>query len=492
MNIPRTNALLWLATALLIMPNGAKSQDYLHTSGGQIADSKGNVVRLTGLSWFGLETPNYCPHGLWVRSMDSMLDQIRGLGYNMIRVPFSTEMLDPGSTPNGIAYNLNPDLQGLTGLQILDKLVAGARQRGLKIVLDRHRLEPWSQSPLWYDSQYSEARWISDWQMLAQRYNANDTVIGCDLHNEPHTPADWGSGNLSTDWRLAAERAGNAILAVNPHLLIIVEGIGWGSDLTEAAQYPVRLNVGNQLVYSPHDFPNSVAIQPQFYAPNYPANLPGMWDAHWGYLAKQNIAPLWLGEFGTEDVTLSDQQWFQAITNYLLSSGISFSYWCWNPDSGDTGGILEDDWQTVHPDKQAMLQPLLAPLIGGASNPIFTVSGVVSPYTQVWWGEEDVKLSTTQPITALTITITVVKAPGVSYYAQYTNAGGYFTSSAYDNGSAIVYTYTLNPDQVIDPGNTLTAGAQYNGNGTLRSTVNDTYQVTATIGASSQSVNGHF
>jgi hypothetical protein len=44
MNIPRTNALLWLATALLIMPNGAKSQDYLHTSGGQIADSKGNVV----------------------------------------------------------------------------------------------------------------------------------------------------------------------------------------------------------------------------------------------------------------------------------------------------------------------------------------------------------------------------------------------------------------------------------------------------------------
>jgi hypothetical protein len=217
-----------------------------------------------------------------------------------------------------------------------------------------------------------------------------------------------------------------------------------------------------------------------------------MWDAHWGYLAKQNIAPLWLGEFGTEDVTLSDQQWFQAITNYLLSSGISFSYWCWNPDSGDTGGILEDDWQTVHPDKQAMLQPLLAPLIGGASNPIFTVSGVVSPYTQVWWGEEDVKLSTTQPITALTITITVVKAPGVSYYAQYTNAGGYFTSSAYDNGSAIVYTYTLNPDQVIDPGNTLTAGAQYNGNGTLRSTVNDTYQVTATIGASSQSVNGHF
>jgi endoglucanase len=492
MSIPRMNAPIWLAATLFIMPSGAKSQNYLHTNGGQIVDSQGRAVRLTGLNWFGLETPNYCPHGLWVRSMDSMLDQISGLGYNVIRVPYCTQMLDPGSTPNGIDYNLNPALQGLTGLQILDKLVAGAGKRGLKILLDRHRLEPWSQSPLWYDGQYSEARWISDWQMLAQRYNGSDTVIGCDLHNEPHAPADWGSGNLNTDWRLAAERAGNAILAVNPHLLIIVEGIDWGRDLTEAAQYPVQLNIGNQLVYSPHDYPQSVSDKPRYHDPNYPANLSGMWDADWGYLAKRNIAPLWLGEFGTANVTLSDQQWFHAIANYLLSSGISFSYWCWNPDSGDTGGILEDDWQTVHPDKQAILQPLLAPPIGSAPNPIFTVSGVVSPYTQVWWGEEDVKLSTTQPITGLTITITVAKTPGVSYYGQYTNGGGYFTSTAYDSGSAIVYTYSLNSGQVIDPGNTLTAGAQYNGNGTWRSTANDIYQVTATIGSSSQMVTGRF
>jgi len=32
-------------------------------------------------------------------------------------------------------------------------------------------------------------------------------------------------GDPSRDWRLAAERAGNAILAINPDLLIIVEGV---------------------------------------------------------------------------------------------------------------------------------------------------------------------------------------------------------------------------------------------------------------------------
>nr|WP_245864228.1 cellulase family glycosylhydrolase [Paenibacillus donghaensis] len=61
--------------------------------------------------------------------------------------------------------------------------------------------------------------------MLAQRYADNPTVIGADLHNEPHGTASWGTGNLATDWRLASERAGNAILAVNPNWLILVEGI---------------------------------------------------------------------------------------------------------------------------------------------------------------------------------------------------------------------------------------------------------------------------
>jgi aryl-phospho-beta-D-glucosidase BglC (GH1 family) len=53
--------------------------------------------------------------------------------------------------------------------------------------------------------------------MLAQRYANNSTVIGADLHNEPHGSACWGCGDNATDWRLAAERAGNAIHTVNPN-----------------------------------------------------------------------------------------------------------------------------------------------------------------------------------------------------------------------------------------------------------------------------------
>ena len=104
---------LLLAALLCLAPVRARAQNYLHTSGTKIVDSKGNVVRLTGLNWFGMETSNYCPHGLWVRSMGSLLDQIKGLGYNCLRVPYCNQLFDAGSTPNGIDFNQNPDLQGL-------------------------------------------------------------------------------------------------------------------------------------------------------------------------------------------------------------------------------------------------------------------------------------------------------------------------------------------------------------------------------------------
>ncbi len=210
-------------------PVQAQAPGYLHTDGARILDANGNQVILTGISWFGLETENYAPHGLWARNWESILDQIKDLGFNTIRLPYSNQLFDPSSQPNGINEELNPDLKGLSGLEILDKLIQGAGERGLKVILDRHRPDSHAQSELWYTPEYSEARWIQDWVMLAERYQGNDTVIGFDLHNEPHGSATWGSGDPLTDWRLAAEKAGNAVLAVNPGLLIIVEGVESGS-----------------------------------------------------------------------------------------------------------------------------------------------------------------------------------------------------------------------------------------------------------------------
>src|SRR6266849_3252857 len=184
---------------------------FLRSFHSELVDASGCQAHLWGVSWSGLETGTFAPNGLGVRNWQDMLNQIARTGFNTIRLPFSNQLFDPASKPQGINYQLNPDLKGLSGLALMDRIIQGARKVGLKVVLDRHDPTADLRPALWYTEQVPQTRWIHDWVMLARHYQGNDTVIGADLDNEPHSPAIWGGGNPSTDWRLAAEQAGNAI-----------------------------------------------------------------------------------------------------------------------------------------------------------------------------------------------------------------------------------------------------------------------------------------
>lgn len=75
--------------------------------------------------------------------------------------------------------------------------------------------------------------------------------------------------------------------------------------------------------------------------------------------------------------TEQDRQWFSSLIHYLGkgASGINWTFWSWNPDSADTGGILMDDWLTVNSDKQKQLQAILFPM-HGKSTELTVTSGV--------------------------------------------------------------------------------------------------------------------
>ncbi|WP_266384742.1 cellulase family glycosylhydrolase [Streptomyces canus] len=379
--------LLPLGTAGLQSAHAAETAGagYWHTSGRQILDESGQPVRIAGINWFGFETSNSVVHGLWSRDYKSMIDQMKSLGYNTLRIPYSDDIFKSGTVPNSIDFSSgkNADLQGLNSLGVLDKIVSYAGQDGLKVILDRHRPDSGGQSALWYTSAVPESTWIANLKALATRYKGQDTVVGIDLHNEPHDPACWGCGDTATDWRLAAQRAGNAVLGVNPDLLIFVEGVQtfngvsgwWGGNLMGVAQYPVQLSVANRVVYSAHDYATSVAQQSWFSDPSFPANMPGIWDKYWGYIFKQNIAPVWVGEFGTTLQSTVDQKWLAALVSYLRptstygADSFHWTFWSWNPNSGDTGGILKDDWQTVDTVKDGYLASVKAPGFPSSGDP---------------------------------------------------------------------------------------------------------------------------
>jgi endoglucanase len=367
-----------LASLLLLPPDQGAGclpqgeQGGLRAVQGRLVDVACHEVHLTGVNWFGMETSAFAPHGLDVRNWQQMLDQIVQAGFNTIRLPFSNQFLENDSLPRNINYQKNPDLKGLHGLSLLDRLVEGARQRGLKIILDRHRPTAQAQSDLWYTRQVSEARWIADWVRLARYFLGNPAVIGADLHNEPHGPATWGSGDLKTDWRLAAERAGNAILAVNPAWLILVQGVEqyqsdyywWGGNLEGARQFPVRLLLPDKLVYSIHDYGPEVYPQAWFAAANFPHNLADIWQKHWAYLPLEGIAPVFIGEFGALSVNQSREGvWLHRLVAFMKQHGLSYTYWAWNPDSWDTGGLLMDDWRTLNQAKLSSLASYQCPLL---------------------------------------------------------------------------------------------------------------------------------
>jgi len=360
-----TIGLACLAT-MFAAPARALGEGYWSTDGATLVDSHGDEVRITGVNWFGFETSVLVPHGLWQRNWHDMLDQIADVGFNTIRLPYSSAILDPGAMPDSIDYVANPDLQGLTSLEVMDRIIEYSGDIGLKIILDRHTLEPDNRHELWYNAAYPPQRLISDWQALAERYLGDPTVIGADIYNEPHGGC-WGCGDPSIDWRLAAEEAGNAILDVNPEWLIFVEGVAcgdagctwWGGDLSAAGEQPVQLDVPNKIVYSPHEYATSVAQQDWFDDPSFPDNMEAIWDTFWGYLLKEDIAPVMVGEFGTTLQAEVDRVWLAELVEYLDENGASWTYWSWNPNSGDTGGILNPDWSTIDTNKYSYIEPYL-------------------------------------------------------------------------------------------------------------------------------------
>lgn len=370
-------------TAAVAVPAGATSTRLpqsdidlpLSTSGSRIVDADGDTVVLQGVNWFGMETANHAPHGLWARDYKDMLKQIADLGFNVVRLPFSIEALR-SSSATGIDFGngRNAALQGKRPLQIMDEIIAEAGRQGLMVILDNHsQSDDGFMYDLWYGQDgYTKADWISTWRMLADRYGDVDNVVGYDLKNEPHGRATWGTGG-PTDWRLAAERAGRTVLRQDPDALILVEGIEgpvaggkldrhwWGGNLEGVRTKPIRLGKPGHVVYSPHEYGPGVFAQPWFTDPNMTSVLADRWQKGFGYIIEKDIAPVLVGEFGAKNVTPDtvEGRWITQFAQYLKSTGTSWTFWAWNPNSGDTGGVLNDDWTTTNGAKVALLQSIL-------------------------------------------------------------------------------------------------------------------------------------
>ncbi len=360
-----------IVTAMVLLGARASADPY------EVNNSKithdGRQINLYGVSWFGFETPDHIVHGLWSRGYKEMIAQMKGLGFNAVRIPFCPATLQNVVITSYINPTKNPDLVGLKSLEVMDRVLAQLNGEKMYILLDHHRPDCETISELWYTEHYTEEMWIHDLKFVADRYKGLGYFMGIDIKNEPHGRATWGTGTLETDWNKAAERAVQAVLAINPDILVFVEGIQenpvcsssinhwWGGNFEPQKCFPINI-FSEKLVFSPHVYGPDVFDQPYFDEPEFPQNMPAIWDTHFGYLIAEDGAVA-IGEFGgkyghggdPKDVT-----WQDAIIDYFVEKWIcNFFYWSWNPNSTDTGGILQDDWTNIWQDKLDNLKRLM-------------------------------------------------------------------------------------------------------------------------------------
>lgn len=210
-----------------------------------------------------------------------------------------------------------------------------------------------------------------------------------DIENEPHGKpwadarfAKWDSSNDINNFKHACETASNRILAINPEMLVLCEGIEsyprdgvtwagtagtqffntwWGGNLRGVRDHPIDLGVNqDQLVYSPHDYGPLVFRQDWFFEGfNRETLQRDAWNDNWLFIHDEGIAPLLLGEWGGFVDGGDNQKWMEALRDQIVEDRLHHTFWAVNPNSGDTGGLLLNDWTTIDEEKYAILKPAL-------------------------------------------------------------------------------------------------------------------------------------
>src|SRR3990167_9522357 len=123
---------LALAGCLLASTSMAWSYEI---NAGKVLDGAGKAIQLRGVNWFGFETNNHVVHGLWARNWTEMITQMQAQGFNAVRLPFCPATLHGSAPPSSIDYGRNADLQGLSAIQVMDKVVKELANGGIFVLL---------------------------------------------------------------------------------------------------------------------------------------------------------------------------------------------------------------------------------------------------------------------------------------------------------------------------------------------------------------------
>jgi hypothetical protein len=361
----------------------------LITAGRWIHDASGNRLTYAGTNWPG-HNDVMIPEGLQYQSIETIVQMVKSLGMNAIRLTFAIEMIDDIYANGGMDVTIqkafvqalgqsngtrvlnqvlakNPRFSAsTTRLQVFDAVAEELNKQQIYIHLDNHISKGmWCCSGTdgntwWGDTQFSTANWVRGLSYMANhvrdsfpslffllKLNFNSPTQGkswpalmsIGLRNEPREPTNNAALSRSSynwqAWYSFMRQGAEAVHDAHPDLLIFLAGLSFGTYLTPVVQ-GTALTPGNGR-FSFGDFPgyaNKLVLELHNYETGIGNcnSLQGNLHRN-GFQALQggngvNVFPVMMTEFGFQ---MDDRTWrgvyASCLASYLPAQKAGWTIW---------------------------------------------------------------------------------------------------------------------------------------------------------------------
>lgn len=266
---------------------------------------------IRGVSFYGLETPLKDFVCSWQHRPDYYISQLKELGFNHLRVPFSVEWVWGGDFSK------------------MNEIIDSATQHGMHVTLDLHRVWSSHQSPH-PTAEVSLDTFIDAWIRVLSRYKDNLTVVALDVFNEDQREDVVAHNN---DFRAILVELEKRFPG---RFIYLVGGIRWGGVLRDVSVE--ELPFSDRIRYTAHrySFASSTSVEAEL-------------DYVLGGYARDKCEGLFGNKVGIgEWSTSGNQVWADRFVSYLSKNGIHDNFHWTIAHSHDTNNLWQDDCETLN------------------------------------------------------------------------------------------------------------------------------------------------
>ncbi|KAK4238797.1 glycoside hydrolase superfamily [Achaetomium macrosporum] len=402
-------ALLGLASVAAAVPSPQLTNDGVSaraawpngpfvTSGRWILDASGKNLTYAGTNWPG-HADVMIPEGLQYQSIETIVQKIKSLGMNAVRLTFAIQMVDEIYANGGKDITIqkafvqalgqangmkvlnqvlakNPRFSAsTTRLQVFDAVADELAKQQIYVHLDNHISKGmWCCSSTdgnswWGDTYFSAANWTRGLSYMADHGRSWPGLTSIGLRNEPRDPTNNPSLSRASynweAWHGYMRQGAAAVHAAHPDLLIFLSGLSFDTYLTPVVRGQALTpgagtfsrdefapGYAGKLVLELHNYENSIgscgSLQGNLLRNGFEALQGGTGSG------VVNVFPVMMTEFGFQmDASTWKGVYASCLASFLPSLKAGWTIWVLagsyyirsgTQDYDESWGLLNHDW----------------------------------------------------------------------------------------------------------------------------------------------------